>query len=796
VDKYLVSFAFLLLCLETGWLLQDLKVVDVPSLFESSSHVPAGESLGEITYTKKEVRRRPSNSLVWEQTNDTEKLFAHDSVLTLDQSSAEVKLIGDSNITLQENTLVSIEPPDENTTDNGPIRLRFRQGTMKASFGREPQGVKAGEWLLEASSQTKLTIRSRGPNQFEVETSVGEAKLIDPNTKRATETLKAGQSVTIDQNRLSEVRQVLEIEWAAPRDGERIYTHEQTGKIGFVWKGPVNALVLYEHETLKARRLPIDSPESGSHEIGLSRGNYVVRLQNDEMDTFARNISIWPAPKIHLIEPMVRQRIRSGEKIRLLWTHHADVAAYRWQISRDTGFTSIVKEGKTSENSEMVPDLENGQYYWRVQAEDNLGFKIPEMYFNSFQIVDNPLEAPKLKTPVIKPDAHERSGSSGWFNNSESWLEGFWSLLIPKAEARSEARSKTSTPSKKNPPSKHYSAEFQWEPVSGADTYVIEISETADFRDLIVTGTVKTSSFRWKDFRLGKYYWRVAGQAGEQVGLFSEVAYADLTTIPDSPITQTAAPKIAAVKSHLPAPKLVPKPTPVPTPSVTVARVQPPPEPTPEPTPDPKTIKPVTYQEEVEYSVQLGGHFTFSRFQGKDFAAQQSGAAADTIRVTAALPPIKYSRARIEAEYRRATIKASDPQTLPFQTPTTRNIFRVSYLEESMVQGKRSFGLSVHNQYLLYTRADWEALSIYPAHMAGPIWDWRTLTSDTEIGYRLGAYIGEALAIDGKMSWTYFFGSKGFRPGLTLEAKGAIGITKDASWWVDANGMMFLGVHW
>src|SRR3954463_4346557 len=99
-----------------------MKLVDISVLLKSSQKIDAGQSLGEITETKREVRRRTQDSLVWEESKHSQKLFSHDSILTLDQSTASVKLIGDTQITLNENTLVTIEPPNLNTTHEGPIR--------------------------------------------------------------------------------------------------------------------------------------------------------------------------------------------------------------------------------------------------------------------------------------------------------------------------------------------------------------------------------------------------------------------------------------------------------------------------------------------------------------------------------------------------------------------------------------------------------------------------------------------------------------------------------------------------
>jgi hypothetical protein len=170
VDKYLVTLAFLMLFAEIGWLAEDLNLIDIGGFYKKSIDTD-GETLGQITIVKKDVRKKSNSSLVWEDTRDSQKVFAFDSVLTLDQSATEVSLNSGSKITLHENTLVSIEPIGSSGKSGGPVRLRFHRGTVKANMGREPASLDTGDWVVEAEPQSKITIRSRGPDQYEVEST-------------------------------------------------------------------------------------------------------------------------------------------------------------------------------------------------------------------------------------------------------------------------------------------------------------------------------------------------------------------------------------------------------------------------------------------------------------------------------------------------------------------------------------------------------------------------------------------------------------------------------------------------
>jgi len=771
VDKYLVSLAFILLCFECGWLFQDLKIVDLPLFLNGKSEIEAGDPMGKIVRTKKEVRRRPSSSLVWEETNISQNLFAYDTILTLEQSTAEVSLLGDTQITLHENTLVAIEPLQENATDQGPIRLRFRQGSMRAAFGREPQSVKAGDWIVEATSNTKISIRSDGENQFELETYEGEAKIINAKTLATSETIKAGQSIKMEPEKLSEVRKVLELEWFSPKDGQRYYTHQDSIAVPFEWKGVATGIKIFNHESIRARDVKFAHSTIGEEKLSLTKGNYVLRLHNEATSTFARIISVWPAPKIHLISPLTRERIKFKTDVDFLWTQHRDAKNYLWEISTDSEFKNIIRNKQTIDNSISAKDLPLGQYYWRIRAHDDQGFEIPEIYNNTFYILEKPLAAPKLKTPQIKMETG--------FN--------FWNWLIPQAQASEKSTHTLRLPKK-------YSAEFQWESVEGADRYVIEISETPDFQNTVGNQVINNPSYKWRNFPLGKYYWRVAGQANNEVGLFSEVAYADLTTIPQGPITPMSKETVDAklkiqkqIATQISQPVVAPRPTPMPTPPL-IAK--------PTPTP-PLKQKPLQWG----YEVQVGAGGKYNHFRGNDFIAREIGPVYGQARM-AVTPDYTFSTWRLEAELERHTLRMKDLTSAPLQAPITRYMGRVTFIDENPYKDYASYGLAIHTQTLIYRRSDLEILNIYAPVFVGPIIDWRHYDNDTEINYRLGVFIGDpftgkVISFEGRANQTWLFEMwPGFIYTMTLEGKLSTGATTEKSFWGDATGNLFLGVRW
>jgi len=782
--------------MECGWLAQDLNLVDIP-FFRNPYFQDSKGSLGTITLVKRNVRKKSHSSLVWEDTKGAQNVFAYDSVLTLDQSAAEVSLNSGTSISLHENTLVSIEPPSQEDS-RGPVRLHFRKGSINAALGRELATVDAGDWVVEAGAQSKITVRSKGKDQIEIESHGGEVKVINPSDNKSSKVIKVGQAVIVNNQKISEPKEVLKVDWISPKDGERIYTHQAAATIPFQFTGEATGISIYEAEANQERTIPIVKPTQDPQPVYLPTGNYAVQMVDKGVASYSRNVSIWTAPKIFLLDPLPRQRIKSDKPVVFTWTLNTEVSSYVWQIASDESFKNIVRSGDTVDNTVEVKDLPLGELYWRVLGKDEMGYIIPEIYNNPFFILAKPLDAPKLKAPKIVPE-------------NDSLLFKFWKMILPQANAAEDDGGDTPEPPKKKLP-KNYKAEFLWEKVEGAGSYTIEISETPDFRNS-VTANVVQPRFIWKNFKLSEYYWRVAAQSPEgDLGLFSEVAKADLTTIPRGPVTPAGI---------LPAPKSTPTPTPVPTPKPTpVATPKPTPVPTPTPSPTPKptpvptpgptpvpTVAPTPTPTPVpplepeyhphNYSLELGAHYGYEYFKGPDFNAQESGLFIGDVRAGFKSPFKGTKKWKGEVEFQKVKVQPSDATKYPFQSSGSNYGFRITALKETPYQQDASWGIVVLNEYSLFNRSGLEALNIQFPILAGAMLDWRHNFKLHEWHYRTGIYVGQTLGVEGTAGYTMLFPmSQSLTMTGSFELRGVAGVTSNASVWGSGTAFFFLGFRW
>ncbi len=754
MDKYLVSLAILLFLAESVWLSHDINSTST----NSQSH-SLGKSLGKIENFKSQVRKRSQDSLIWENTQIEQPLFAYDSVLTMSQSTADISLQGGSGISMNENTLLTIEPPLPGEA-NGPLRLRFKKGNIRTIAGREPQSLSAGEYIISAGRDSQVNLRSSGEDKIEIEAQSGAIKIIDAKTMFVAEVIQPGESAQIENHQILKEKISGNLQWVYPVDGQKIYTHESQSDVSFSWKTFGNDESMVKSVEASGKMFALNPGTSDFHSQ-FSLGNYLVKLNTASASTFARALYVWAAPKIHLVFPVARQRFKKEETVNFLWTRSDGVKDYEMQIATDIEFKNIVKESKSSQLGSTVDGLPKGEYFWRVKGFDDSNFEIPELYKSVFYILEKPLEAPKLRPAVIEDDTSLRKDvkPSGKLTKL---LSKIWKLILPQAEADETGRTSEI---------KSYSAEFQWEKVEEAASYVIEISDSPEFRENIRSHHVSREKFKWRNFKLGRYYWRVAAEdARGELGLFSETAFTDLTKIPTKPILPLAIPKTMA-KTQSPKLDLVPP---------VIASVETPVRPEPK----------IEYTDPWDFSLMFGTHYDISSFSGSDFTAKYSGLAIGDFSLIIAPPVEKFESWKLEFEFHALSLKAKPTSTFPFQ-----DLLNTSTLRFAFVQNEK-WGIYV-SQYLAFKRTDLEDLATLKFWGVGPMIETLNPGDMKETRYRIAFVGGQVYALDASINETWYLDAwPTTQWSFTVESRAASGLTLNRDFFYDIGGYLWLGFHW
>lgn len=471
------------LCVESVLLLWHLGVVS----FGHRSAQKGAAVAGLIATSENELRRRGVDSLVWEKTAVKEDVYFYDSLLTLSQSTAKLKLDHGTEVDLAENTLVTLEPSSEGT--RGEIRLRFTKGHMNARNPFRPARIEAPEFAVDLSAGSELQMREVGEGVVEMQMEKGTATVqgddgakVEMNSGRLLR-MKAGEAKAVELD--------TKLKWKSTPE-KRVYIHGDHAPLALSWNGEASELVIQ-----KSGAAEYTVPVSGNQaSLELPAGDYRVypRASGGQIGA-PFEIQVWKAPSLHLITPLPRNRVRSEETTSFIWTRLPEASRYVLKV-RDK---SPVMEVKVPGNSGAIQFDEETDALWSVWGVDSQGYMIPPAYEYPIYIRHTPLAAPKLKVPVLRKPASGKDGRGAWL----------WNLIFPAAYAEEE----------------FFEAVFQWEAVEDAKMYVIEISESPDFRAPVVSEKITKTEFVWSRAKKRVYYWRVAGGGSKgRMGMFSEPA--------------------------------------------------------------------------------------------------------------------------------------------------------------------------------------------------------------------------------------------------------------------------------
>lgn len=488
-DRKWIGLIVLLLIAEVLWLLMDLQVINIP-YFSKKTLSQNEKEAGYIISSKKDLKRRGANSLIWEDTQPKDILIYNDSVLTLSQSSAKLYLKDQTDLELSENTLVTLEEPEDKSKSE--IRLRFSRGDMRARNPSFKTSVVGDDWVVNLDKGSDIVLR-KDQGSYEFEVVSGSATL---TTEAGEQNLTQDKVLKLnDDQKIETVVKSESLQWQEKKP-LRIYTLDDKAEIPLEWTGDAKTLVINKSGAAEKDQDVTESRTTAS--VKLDHGSYKIRLKNESGISEAKTVEVWRAPHIYLKKPLPRDRLKTNEPHEFIWTTEKGVKTYRVQFfSKGTP----LRQENVDQNFKLLNFKEEQDLQWQVQGEDEEGFAIPPLYNNEIYLRDEPLQAPKLKTPGVKKETAPKGAK---LNYKWQWL---FNAVFTEAQAKEE----------------NYEVNFEWEPVPGADQYILEVSATPDFRKPELIKTLSSTSYLWKKVKYKKYYWRVAsGNAKGRMGLFSE----------------------------------------------------------------------------------------------------------------------------------------------------------------------------------------------------------------------------------------------------------------------------------
>ncbi|MBX9768124.1 MAG: hypothetical protein K2X47_12700 [Bdellovibrionales bacterium] len=270
---------------------------------------------------------------------------------------------------------------------------------------------------------------------------------------------------------------------------------------------------------------------------------------------------------------------------------------------------------------------------------------------------------------------------------------------------------------------------FQWRPVEGADKYVIEISEEADFQEPLVIERASKTEYLWQTDKVQKVYWRVAAD-GKRKGLFSAPQLLDIADLLKNPnaysgvvLTQAMTPEApsGAVEALQPQDSL----------RIASEPVAP---------ADPQLDAEVAIPFQVNLHLGGGGHSL--KLLGTDMEAKIAGAVPKAARAGAIIPFSTSRSMIVEAEWNQFYLTPEPTARYPFQNPVLLSTHRARLMTGS--ESSLIYGLS-YRSVLRPVRSGPEQIEFTNRSLFGFGAGVRRTLKTFELELLIGAHFGERL---------------------------------------------------
>lgn len=437
--------------------------------------------IAQLTRAESGVKRKSANGLAWGLADDQDKLYAGDQIFTEKKSTATVRFNDGSEIAVAENSLIKIERKGDKTT------IDMSKGFISGKLGK-----KSG--LTLKMGNTKVALNQGAEIQINV----------DPNNRSNTKLtlLKGNATIDAGNNTLKiKTNQILSVgEQGAqvsninikpllPAFDQRIDAADSE-MILFKWESskPLEYRLLIARDSSFRDILVNQKTSNTDATIKLSEpGKYVWKVTGKDQktgqieETITAHFTVSKTTPPELLSPASDRRFLQVEEksekqaISFLWRSNETDVAFEIQIAKDRDFTSPIIQQVLDQAQFSSTDMEAGTYYWRVRTlGKNNGRRSSYSEVRNFSV---DLAAPLVAPTLISPD-HGLQQTAG--------------QMIT----------------------------LKWNSLTNANGYRLEILTNGK---IVITETLRDTSFIWKPQNSGHYQWRV----GTEDSLGREIPYSE-----------------------------------------------------------------------------------------------------------------------------------------------------------------------------------------------------------------------------------------------------------------------------
>lgn len=484
-DRVIFSVSILIILVYTYYLYDDSFLFDSE---KSSSNV-----IGTLSYSNKDVRRKPVESFLWSPVKVKEVLHEQDSIFTGERSKAEIQLSDGSSIQLSENSLITL------TRKSGDLELNLKYGeiqteiksTAKLQVKTEKENFVIQNYKKNTSKMKIKRTKSEEPKFGLLDGSLSISSL-DKKEKKILDKIEPVKVEPIKPEPINEVKPVARIKLLSP-DKTKITLLSKEQGFFLNWSSEnitEEKLIISSDNKFESITTSKEKVQNKALINNINSGTYFWKVQgldsnNKLVSSPVQNfeLSIFTNPTITSPKNNSRLDYQTDENISK-WTTYipiswqSDFTDYEYQISSKDDFTKDLISNSTNQKNVNFK-TGNGKYYLRVRGKYNnaLGAWSPIVSFEvaARSIVEPPPESPILLTKNIK---------------------------IKTKNTRE--------------PASVLPAKISWTKAKGANKFILEISQSKDFSGKSSI-ELKSDSYFYQPQKRAKQFFRVKAVSKNKV---------------------------------------------------------------------------------------------------------------------------------------------------------------------------------------------------------------------------------------------------------------------------------------
>ncbi len=343
----------------------------------SSSRNSGEKPLAQVGRVGNEVLKRPPTRLLWQSVNTGDNLYNGETIRTSDRGEIRIQFDDGKYIDLEPDSLVVLQQ------SQGEIALDLMEGSVFVNAKNSGAG---GPGLVLNSGNGKVDLRGAASlakgkgNEVDLQVVEGTATIKDKDGR--SKEVAQGNSSSINANGITEK---FNLQIKSPEPHKPYYIDVDADKpVTFKWEGLSQAykVVVMAGSNRKDLREWAWTEQPGSKELKTKfpLGKYFWKLvvQDPTTGQVKGETSVYKTEFLAryiptMIFPTSNAEIpveRFPASIQFKWQKGDEASRITLEIAKDRSLQSKIVPIKTflSEDSYELPNLEAGDYYWRMTA--------------------------------------------------------------------------------------------------------------------------------------------------------------------------------------------------------------------------------------------------------------------------------------------------------------------------------------------------------------------------------------------------------------------------------------------